>query len=204
MGNYLNNSGLRPSLLDIALSYNNGKQGEVKQKTRVVVNTNRIWYGVNSTASAFLATAYDEQGREVDSMRGYFLEPETKYEKAKTAGGKMAIMSGEYNIIPNAEMLKKINEQRKKNNKIPEDGLRFQWYIDTPPGRSCIAIHGGKTWKNTEGCFIPGDTIGLSADGENYEIYDRGKKKELFDFFEKYGEGGIKINVGPHFEELYK
>ena len=204
MGNYLNNSGLRPSLLDIALSYNNGKQGEVKQKTRVVVNTNRIWYGVNSTASAFLATAYDEQGREVDSMRGYFLEPEAKYEKAKTEGGKMAIMSGEYNIIPNAEMLKKINEQRKKNNKIPEDGLRFQWYIDTPPGRSCIAIHGGKTWDNTEGCFIPGDTIELSADGKNYEIYDRGKKKELFDFFEKYGEGGIKINVGPHFEELYK
>ena len=204
MGNYLNNSGLRPSLLDIALSYNNGKQGEVKQKTRVVVNTNRIWYGVNSTASAFLATAYDEQGREVDSMRGYFLEPEAKYEKAKTEGGKMAIMSGEYNIIPNAEMLKKINEQRKKNNKIPEDGLRFQWYIDTPPGRSCIAIHGGKTWKNTQGCFIPGDTIELSADGKNYEIYDRGKKKELFDFFEKYGEGGIKINVGPHFEELYK
>ena len=204
MGNYLNNSGLRPSLLDIALSYNNGKQGEVKQKTRVVVNTNRIWYGVNSTASAFLATAYDEQGKAVDSMRGYFLEPETKYEKAKTAGGKMAIMSGQYNIIPNAEMLKKINEQRKKNNKIPEDGLRFQWYIDTPPGRSCIAIHGGKTWKNTQGCFIPGDTIELSADGKNYEIYDRGKKKELFDFFEKYGEGGIKINVGPHFEELYK
>ena len=204
MGNYLNNSGLRPSLLDIALSYNNGKQGEVKQKTRVVVNTNRIWYGVNSTASAFLATAYDEQGREVDSMRGYFLEPEAKYEKAKTEGGKMAIMSGEYNIIPNAEMLKKINEQRKKNNKIPEDGLRFQWYIDTPPGRSCIAIHGGKTWKNTQGCFIPGDTIELSADGKNYEIYDRGKKKELFDFFEKYGQAGIKINVGPHFEELYK
>ena len=144
MGNYLNNSGLRPSLLDIALSYNNGKQGEVKQKTRVVVNTNRIWYGVNSTASAFLATAYDEQGKAVDSIRGYFLEPETKYEKAKTAGGKMAIMSGQYNIIPNAEMLKKINEQRKKNNQIPKDGLQFQWYIGTPPGRSCIAIHGGE------------------------------------------------------------
>ena len=204
MGNYLNSSGLRPSILDIALSYNNGKQGEVKQKTRVVVNTNRIWYGVNSTASAFLATAYDEQGKAVDSIRGYFLEPETKYEKAKTAGGKMAIMSGQYNIIPNAEMLKKINEQRKKNNQIPNDGLRFQWYIDTPPGRSCIAIHGGKTWEDTEGCFIPGDTIELSADGKNYEIYDRGKKKELFDFFEKYGQAGIKINVGPHFEELYK
>ena len=51
----------------------------------------------------------------------------------------MAIMSGQYNIIPNAEMLKKINEQRKKNNQIPDDGLQFQWYIDTPPGRSCIA-----------------------------------------------------------------
>ena len=117
MGNYLNNSGLRPSLLDIALSYNNGKQGEVKQKTRVVVNTNRIWYGVNSTASAFLATAYDEQGKEVDSIRGYFLEPQTKYEKAKTEGGKMAIMSGQYNIIPNAEMLKKSMNKEKRITK---------------------------------------------------------------------------------------
>ena len=204
MGNNLNNNKELPTLLDIALSYEDGNEGEIKPRTKVVVNTSRIWYGKNSTASAFLATAYDEQGRAVDSIRGYFLEPETKYEEAKTEGGKMAIMSGEYNIIPNAEMLKKINEQRKKNNQIPKDGLYFQWYIDTPPGRSCIAIHGGKTWENTEGCFIPGDTIELSADGKNYEIYDRGKKKELFDFFEKYGQAGIKINVGPHFEELYK
>ena len=204
MANYLNNNGIRPSILDIALSYENGNQREIKPKTRVVVNTNRIWYGENSTASAFLAIAYDEQGKEINSVRGYFLEPETKYEKAKTEGGKMAIMSGQYNIITNAEMLKKINEQRKKNKQNPKKSLRFHWYIDTPPGRSCVAIHGGKTWENTEGCFIPGDTIELSADGKNYDIYDRGKKKELFDFFEKYGHNGIKINVGPHFEEFYK
>ena len=39
-----------------------------------------------------------------------------------------------------------------------------------------------------------------------YELYSDTsiEKKELFDFFEKYGQTGIKINVGPHFEELYK
>ena len=114
MANYLNNNGIRPSILDIALSYENGNQREIKPKTRVVVNTNRIWYGENSTASAFLAIAYDEQGKEINLVRGYFLEPETKYEKAKTEGGKMAIMSGQYNIITNAEMLKKINKTLKK------------------------------------------------------------------------------------------
>lgn len=170
MGNYLNGKLL--TLLDMALSYENGNEGEIKPKTRVVVNTNRIWYGKNSTASAFLATAYDEQNRTVDSIRGYFLEPETKYEKAKTEGGKMAIMSGAYEIIPKEEMRKRTYERRRKSGendlKLEDVKHRYDWYIDAPPGRSSIAIHGGKIWENTEGCFIPGDTIELDADGINY------------------------------------
>ena len=42
-----------------------------------------MWYGEDSTVSAFLATAYDEHGNVVDSMRGYFLEPGTDYNRAK-------------------------------------------------------------------------------------------------------------------------
>ena len=33
---------------------------------------------------------------------------------------------------------------------------------------------------------------------------DNGKKEELFRFFDNYGQNGIKINVEPHFEDLYK
>ena len=38
----------------------------------------------------------------------------------------------------------------------------------------------------------------------DYTINDVGKRAELFNFFDNYGHNGIKINVGPHFEELYK
>ena len=57
---------------------------------------------------AFLATAYDEQGNTIDSMRGYFLEPGTDYNRAKREGSDTAIMSGEYEVIPQNEMKKRI------------------------------------------------------------------------------------------------
>lgn len=57
---------------------------------------------------AFLATAYDEQGNTIDSMRGYFLEPGTDYNRAKREGCDTAIMSGEYEVIPQNEMKKRI------------------------------------------------------------------------------------------------
>ena len=79
MGNYLR----RPTIFEIATAFENGQEGEIKPKTNVVINTNRLWYGKDSTVSAFLATAYDEHGNRVDSMEGCFLEPATEYEKAK-------------------------------------------------------------------------------------------------------------------------
>ena len=61
-----------PSIFDVAMAYENGNGGIIRPRTNVVVNTNRLWYGKGSTVSAFLATAYDEQGKKVDSMEGYF------------------------------------------------------------------------------------------------------------------------------------
>ena len=188
MANYLN----RPSIFKIATAFEDGQEGEIKQKpkTNVVVNTNRIGYGDKSTVSAFLATAYDEQGNTVDSMRGYFLEPETDYNRAKREGSDTAIMSGSYEIIPQAEMRKRIAERYTQNGKQTKESdikLRYNWYIDNPPGRSGIAIHGGRNGENTD-----------------YFISDNGKKNELFRFFNNYGQDGIKINVGPDFEDLYK
>ena len=62
----------RPDIFEIATAYENGNGGIIKPRTNVVVNTNRLWYGKGSTVSAFLATAYDEQGKKVDSMEGFF------------------------------------------------------------------------------------------------------------------------------------
>ena len=33
--------------------------------TNIVINTNRLWYGKDSTVSAFIATAYDKDGNNV-------------------------------------------------------------------------------------------------------------------------------------------
>ena len=67
-----------------------------------------MWYGEDSTVSAFLATAYDEQDNTIDSMRGYFFEPGTDYNRAKREGSDTTIMSGEYEVIPQNEMKKRI------------------------------------------------------------------------------------------------
>ena len=79
---------MRPSIFDVALSYENGNNGVIKSNTNVVVHTNRLWYGNNSTVSAYRATAYDEQGRIVDSIEGYFLEPATNFRLSKVEGKK--------------------------------------------------------------------------------------------------------------------
>lgn len=161
-----------------------------------------MWYGKDSTVSAFLATAYDEQGNTVNSMRGYFLEPGTYYDRATREGSDTAIMSGEYDVIPQNEMKKRIATR----NGIKEDNiaLRYDWYIDNPPGRSGIAIHGGRDGRNTTGCFIHGDSINPNKEKTDYFICDGGKKEELFRFFDNYGHNGIKINVGPDLEDWYK
>lgn len=120
MGNFFNKRQRVASLLDdasLAMMYNEPKDdSDNKPKTSIVVRTNRLYYGEKSTISAFRADAYDEQGNNVDSMEGYFLEPGTYYEMAKKEGSDTAITSGRFEIIPNAEMLKRVNERRVRSN----------------------------------------------------------------------------------------
>lgn len=179
-----------------------------KPKTNVVIHTNRLYPGKESTISAFLAIAYDGQGNKVDSMKGFFLEPKIDFEKARIPNSDTAIMSGGYEVIPKDEMRRRILKRRieggEKNLRESDIVLRYDWYIDNPPGRSGIAIHGGNSGENTTGCYIPGVSFSFDEEIQDYTIQDAGKKRELFDFFNNYGCCGIKINVGPHFEELYK
>lgn len=73
MSNFFNNDQRMPNIFERARAYEDGNEGYVQQqkpKTNIVINTNRLWYGEDSTVSAFLATAYDEQGNTIDSMRG--------------------------------------------------------------------------------------------------------------------------------------
>lgn len=168
-----------PSIFERAKAYEDGNNGVVTPSTHIVINTNRLWYGEDSTASAFLATAYDEQGKRVNSMSGYFLEPKTDYERAKIEGDDKAIMYGSYNIVP-----------KKK-------GQRFEWYVDNVPGRTGIAIHGGVGGTDTSGCLLPAEKFIHDSNSDNYTTTGtQKKKKELFEFFNTYGKNGIKINIG--------
>ena len=185
-----------PSIFEAATAYDNGNCGYIKPFTNVVVNTNRLWYGKNSTVSAFLATAYDEDGNSVDSMTGYFLEPEHNPDSAKIEGGDKAIMSGTYNIVPKTVIENRINKTLRENGE-KEIHLRYDWYIDSVPGRNGIAIHNGNTGYNTSGCFIPGKTFNYDQKKGEFRVNKSdNKRQELFDFFNKYGRNGIKIEVG--------
>ena len=73
MSTFSNKGQRMPNIFERARAYEDGNEGYVQQqkpKTNIVINTNRLWYGEDSTVSAFLATAYDEQGNTIDSMRG--------------------------------------------------------------------------------------------------------------------------------------
>ena len=162
-------------------------------ETEVVITTNRLWYGKDSTGSAFLATAYDEHGNAVDSMEGYFLEPTTDYKRAKKAGSDTSIMYGEYNVISRAELEKRINSTTTGG----KTKLRFQWYVDNVPGRSGIAIHVGNYGNDTTGCLLPGESYAYDKTKDTYMVLKSTKKtKELFSFFDRYGNKGIRIKIG--------
>ena len=193
MANYLNN----PSIFDIATAFEDGQEGEIKQKskTNVVVNSTRKWYGKNSTVSTFTATAYNEQNEKIDSMKGYFLEPHVNYDSAKIANSDKAIMYGTYNVIPKAKLEERINKQRREWGE-KNVNLKYDWYLDNVPGRSGIAIHGGKNGDHTSGCLLPGDTLKYDEEAQDYTIKDYTSRKDaLFNFFKQYGENGIKINI---------
>ena len=191
MANYLN----RPSIFEIAAAFEDGKEGVIKPKTNVVVNTTRFGYGKNSTVSKFIAMAYDETGNKVDSIKGYFLEPETDYNRAKIKNSDTSIAQGNYKVIPKKILEERINTERRKRGET-DIQLTYQWYVDSVPGRSGIAIHAGNYGKDTEGCFLPGENYSYDKETETYNVWESKKKaKELFDFFDNYGHNGIKINV---------
>ncbi len=193
MANYLN----KPSIFDIATAFEDGQEGEIKQKpkTNVVVNSTRKWYGKNSTVSTFTATAYNEQNEKIDSMKGYFLEPHVNYDSAKIANSDKAIMYGTYNVIPKAKLEERINKQRREWGE-KDVNLKYDWYVDNVPGRSGIAIHGGKNGDHTSGCLLPGDTLKYDEEAQDYTIKDYTSRKDaLFNFFKQYGKDGIKINI---------
>ena len=193
MANYLN----KPSIFDIATAFEDGQEGEIKQKpkTNVVVNSTRKWYGKNSTVSTFTATAYNEQNEKIDSMKGYFLEPHVNYDSAKIANSDKAIMYGTYNVIPKAKLEESINKQRREWGE-KNVNLKYDWYLDNVPGRSGIAIHGGKNGDHTSGCLLPGDTLKYDEEAQDYTIKDYTSRKDaLFNFFKQYGKDGIKINI---------
>lgn len=170
----------RPTLIELATMYNEPKGRD----TNVFIETNRFLYGYNATISNFSAIAYDNNGVPIDSLKGYFLEPASKYELASTEGSDTAILPGTYSIIPKWDKRQK-----------------YHWYLTYPKGRSGIAIHPGRSGANTSGCLIPGNgyEIHQHEKGDSLTISNaKAKTEELFHFFNKYGNGNIKIKINDN------
>lgn len=172
----------RLSIFDIATMYEDKKDSTiVVPEARVKISTNRLYYGNKSTLSKFIATAYDRNGKSIKSMNGYFLEPKIDYDSATIGGSEKAILGGKYQIIP---------KQHKSQ--------RFQWYLKDVDGRTGIAIHKGHIGTDSKGCLIPGSSYSYDSDNNEYQVWKSEMKlKELTDFFNKYGDCGIEINITP-------
>ena len=149
------------------------------QYTYVKISTNRYDYGDNSTISQYTAWAYSQDGDVIDSISGYFLEPETDYGRSNQAGSDTAIPSGTYEIHPYSSA--------KHPNSFQIDGIS---------GRDKVLIHTGNTGGDTEGCFLPGTNEGTpEKDGSPTVVGSKAEYKELKDFINKYGNGHASINV---------
>lgn len=114
-------------------------------------------------------------------MNGYFLEPHTDCDSAMIENSKKAILGGNYQITP------------KQNNK-----QRYLWYLNGVKGRKGIAIHKGNHGTDSKGCLLPGVYYLYDKTNNEYHVWkSKEKLTELSIFFEKYGEGGIEINITP-------
>ena len=172
MSTFLNKGQRMPNIFERARACDNWNEGYVQQqrpKTNIVVNTNRIGYGKKSTVSEFTAIAYDGTGNKIDSIKGYFLEPETNYNKAKVKNSDASIAQGNYNVISKTELEKRINTERRERGEA-DIQLTYKWYVDSVPGRSGIAIHSGNYGKHTEGSFLPGDNYSYDKVTETYSV----------------------------------
>lgn len=168
------------SIFELARMYNEPER--LPNTTRVEINTKRFKFGYNATISSYIATAYNSSSEKIDSIQGYFLEPKTDPELATTKNSDTAIQPGKYQIIPRWS-----------------DKQKYKWYLKDVNGRTGIAIHGGRHGNHTTGCLIPGTgyNVHKNEKGDSLTINDAANKRdELFEFFENYGNGGIKIDIG--------
>ena len=94
-------------------------------------------------------------------------------------------------MIPKNEMRRRILKRRilkrrieggEKNLRESDIVLRYDWYIDNPPGRSGIALHGGNSGENTTGCYIPGVSFSFDEEIQDYTIQDAGKSESYLIF----------------------
>ena len=76
----------------------------------------------------------------------------------------------------------RINTERRKRGET-DIQLTYQWYVDSVPGRSGIAIHIGNYDKDTEGCFLPGENYSYDKETETYSVWNSPKKQKNFLIF---------------------
>jgi hypothetical protein len=140
----------------------------------VEICVTRNGYGNDTTVGTFSATAYTADGRIINSMTGYILEPRTDTNLCTTRGSDTAIMAGLYNVV-----------------KVAATG---RYTLENVPGRTGIQIHSGNTGGHTEGCLLPGSSSSY-VNGDYLVGNSRNTNNALYDLMDRYGSGGIQVDI---------
>lgn len=177
-GGYVKNLGYQPENPSLPGSSDTNSLSPIN-KNGVSISVSRSFYGDSSTMSYFVATAYDSGGNVIATLSGMFLEPGAYYDRSKVEGSDTAIMPGTYKVVESTFK-----------------GEPGYYEVSGVEGRTAIKIHSGRTGKHTSGCFLPGVSGSLNPSTGEYQVSDSdAKSKELTNFLNRYGAGGITMSV---------
>lgn len=151
------------------------------KKSYVKITVNRVKFGKTTTLSNFEACAYNSSGEKLNSVTGYFLEPEFDESRNTIDGSDTAIPGGTYDVEPSTY-----------------HGRSGFFEIKGVSGRSAIKIHSGNTGADTEGCLMPGTGCSFDESTGDYRVtQSKAKFNELRDFLNLHSSGLATITITP-------
>ncbi|MDE7388714.1 MAG: hypothetical protein K2M97_05620 [Muribaculaceae bacterium] len=157
-----------------------GNSGGVNYE-RIRIGVSRFGFGNTSTISRFIANAYDENGNIIETISGYFLEPEFDTDRNTIGGSDTAIPGGTYTVCP------ALHNQK--------SGF---FEIEGVSGRTAIHIHPGNYGTDTEGCFLPGQSYNYNPNTNEYSTNNSVSAfSEFQNFMNRHGSGYATISIQP-------
>ncbi|MDE6120083.1 MAG: hypothetical protein K2F82_09485 [Muribaculaceae bacterium] len=151
---------------------------------RIKIGVARFGFGETTTISRYIANAYDENGKLVETIEGYFLEPKFDPDRCGISGSDTAIAGGTYHVIP-----------------ALHHGRSGYFEVAGVSGRNAIHIHAGTSGEDTLGCLLPGDAYEYNSATNEYSIPAGGhtgsEMNKFRSFMNRNGSGYATISIRP-------